>query len=47
MMQVLAAVDTPELSVGAVFTLELRGEDGHTLKIPNVRFPKAGMERIQ
>ncbi|WP_225413103.1 DUF2381 family protein [Stigmatella hybrida] len=46
-IRVLAAVDTLALSAGAVFTLELRGEDGRTLKIPGVRFPKAGMEGMQ
>ncbi|MDC0714282.1 DUF2381 family protein [Stigmatella sp. ncwal1] len=45
--RVLAVVDTPILSAGAVFMLELRGEDGRSLKIPNVRFPKAVMEEIQ
>jgi uncharacterized protein (TIGR02268 family) len=46
-MRVLAAVDTQALSAGAVFTLELRGEDGRALTIPGVRFSEAGMERKQ
>ncbi|SET36534.1 Myxococcus xanthus paralogous family TIGR02268 [Stigmatella erecta] len=45
--RVLAVVDTPKLLAGAVFTLELSGEDGRRLKIPDVRFPKAGMEGMQ
>ncbi|MDC0714760.1 DUF2381 family protein [Stigmatella sp. ncwal1] len=45
--RVLAVVDMPKLSADTFFTLELRGEDGHNLKVPDVRFPKAEMERIQ
>jgi uncharacterized protein (TIGR02268 family) len=45
--RVLAVVDTPDLNAATVFTLELRGEDGRSFKIPNVRFPKAVMEEIR
>ncbi|MDC0708840.1 DUF2381 family protein [Stigmatella sp. ncwal1] len=45
--QVLAVVDMPKLSADTFFTLELRGDDGRSLRVPDVRFPKAGMERIQ
>lgn len=37
---VLVVADLPQLPVSPVFALELVG-DGRTLKIPNVRFPKA------
>ncbi|ADO70267.1 conserved uncharacterized protein [Stigmatella aurantiaca DW4/3-1] len=42
--RVLAVVDMPTLSADTFFTLELRGESGRTLKLPNIRFPKAMME---
>ncbi|SEU39146.1 DUF2381 family protein [Stigmatella erecta] len=45
--RVLAVVDMPSLDADTSFTLELRGEDDRSLKIPNVRFPKAVMEGIQ
>ncbi|WP_163786533.1 DUF2381 family protein [Myxococcus vastator] len=38
--RVLMVADLPQLPASPVFTLELVG-DGRTLKIPNVRFPKA------
>ncbi|WP_140876297.1 DUF2381 family protein [Myxococcus xanthus] len=38
--RVLVVADLPQMPVSPVFTLELVG-DGRTLKIPNVRFPKA------
>jgi uncharacterized protein (TIGR02268 family) len=40
----LAVIDMPSLSADTSFTLELRGEDGRSLKIPDVHFPKAVME---
>jgi uncharacterized protein (TIGR02268 family) len=43
----LAVVDMPNLNADTSFSLELRGEDGRSLKIPEVRFPKAVMEGIQ
>jgi uncharacterized protein (TIGR02268 family) len=43
----LAVVDMPSLSADTSFTLELRGEDGRSLKIPDVRFPKAVKEAGQ
>ncbi|MDC0711847.1 DUF2381 family protein [Stigmatella sp. ncwal1] len=46
-VQALAVVDMPKLNADTPFTLELRGEDGRSLKIPDVRFPKAVMKRIQ
>ncbi|SEU39205.1 DUF2381 family protein [Stigmatella erecta] len=42
--QALAVVDMPDLNADTSFTLELRGEDGRSLKIPDVRFPKAARE---
>ncbi|ADO70233.1 uncharacterized protein STAUR_2429 [Stigmatella aurantiaca DW4/3-1] len=42
--RVLAVVDMPTLSADTFFTLELRGESGRTLKLPNIRFLKAMME---
>ena len=40
----LAVVDMPDLNADTSFTLELRGEDSRSLKIPDVRFPKAVRE---
>jgi uncharacterized protein (TIGR02268 family) len=45
--RVLVVVDTPMLNSGSVFTLELRGENDRSLKIPDVRFPQAVMEVVQ
>ncbi|ADO70646.1 DUF2381 family protein [Stigmatella aurantiaca] len=43
----LAVVDMPTLDADTSFTLELRGEDGRSLKIPDMRFPKAVKEEVQ
>ncbi|SEM91141.1 Myxococcus xanthus paralogous family TIGR02268 [Stigmatella aurantiaca] len=42
--RVLAVVDMPKLSADKVFALELIGSDGRNLIVPDVRFPKFGME---
>ncbi|MDC0714199.1 DUF2381 family protein [Stigmatella sp. ncwal1] len=39
-VRVLAVVDEPMLSTDTHFTLELRGDDGRSLRVPDVRFPK-------
>ncbi|EAU63738.1 hypothetical protein STIAU_0846 [Stigmatella aurantiaca DW4/3-1] len=41
--QVLAVVDAPMLNTDTHFTLELRGDDGRSLRVPDMRFPKYGM----
>ncbi|MDC0712728.1 DUF2381 family protein [Stigmatella sp. ncwal1] len=38
--QVIAVVDAPILNTDTHFTLELRGNDGRSLRVPDVRFPK-------
>ncbi|ADO68686.1 conserved uncharacterized protein [Stigmatella aurantiaca DW4/3-1] len=38
--RVLAVVDAPMLSTDTHFTLELRGDDGRSLRVPDLRFPK-------
>ncbi|ADO73914.1 DUF2381 family protein [Stigmatella aurantiaca] len=43
----LAVVDMPNLNADTFFTLEVRSEDGRSLKIPDVRFPKAVKEGVQ
>jgi uncharacterized protein (TIGR02268 family) len=45
--RVLAVVDMPNLSADTSFTLEVRGEDGRSLQIPGISFPKAVMEGDQ
>jgi uncharacterized protein (TIGR02268 family) len=42
--RVLAVVDIPKLSANKVFALELIGSDGRNLIVPDVRFPKFGLE---
>ncbi|MFY2562827.1 DUF2381 family protein [Corallococcus terminator] len=38
--RVLAVVEVPKTKVNLVFTLEVRGDEGRHLTIPDVRFPK-------
>ncbi|GMU02571.1 hypothetical protein KH5H1_66910 [Corallococcus caeni] len=42
--RVLAAVEVPETKADLVFTLEVRGDEGRRLTIPDVRFPKSAAE---
>ncbi|SEN17216.1 Myxococcus xanthus paralogous family TIGR02268 [Stigmatella aurantiaca] len=45
--RVIAVVDMTKLTADTVLMLELRGDDGRSLRVPNVRFPKAVMEGAQ
>ncbi|RKG57624.1 DUF2381 family protein [Corallococcus sp. AB011P] len=45
--RVLAVVEVPETKADLVFTLELRGDGGRRLTIPDVRFPKPAAEDAQ
>ncbi|SEL91412.1 Myxococcus xanthus paralogous family TIGR02268 [Stigmatella aurantiaca] len=45
--RILAVVDMPALSADTVFALELIGSDGRNLIVPDVRFPKFGVEGAQ
>ncbi|RKH43516.1 DUF2381 family protein [Corallococcus sp. AB050B] len=45
--RVLAVVEVPETEADLVFTLEVRGDGGRRLTIPDVRFPKPAAEDAQ
>ncbi|SEU33440.1 Myxococcus xanthus paralogous family TIGR02268 [Myxococcus fulvus] len=45
--RVLAVVELPEPKANLVFTVDVRGDGGRHLVIPNVRFPKSGAGEVR